>query len=204
MKEGRGIVVWFLAGTNECSLLQSGQTCSGAHPASYSILNGRFFLQGQSGRLVKVTNQLHLVLPLRTHGSITPFLPYVFMAYNVTNLTLPLPCLMFWTCRLGLLRMQWFGHRVCPRFQVGRGVADLTMELGYFLHKKIFMIFKSYNIFTTPAETNTFWRDKIDGSLSLISVWRPRRIPSPKRCVFWKYAMDNAQNIRQVIAIYHC
>jgi hypothetical protein len=71
--------VRFQAGARDFSLLHRVQTCSGAHPAYYPMGTGVSFPRGCSGRGVKLTIALHLVLrssmmelylhsPIRLHG----------------------------------------------------------------------------------------------------------------------------------------
>jgi hypothetical protein len=65
------------------SLRHRVRTGSGTHPASYPTRTGRSFPEGQSGRDVTLTAQLHLVPRLKMCGAITPLPQYVFIAWCV-------------------------------------------------------------------------------------------------------------------------
>ena len=67
---------WTIRGSNpgkgsHFCLLQSGQKCSGAHPAVYSV-HIRAISQTQSGCGVKMTNLHYLVPELRMSGDLLP------------------------------------------------------------------------------------------------------------------------------------
>ena len=87
--DNHGIMVHFLKDTRHFYLFQSLNTCCGAHPVSCSIGIQEFF-PWASGKCMKLTTTLHLVLQLGMSGA-----------------KLPVPCMRKGNCTFTLYLINW-------------------------------------------------------------------------------------------------